>query len=94
MHKTFQLKKDNRKIEGKLPKDFGPANLTNLSVYQFVTQDEVHMKAIPISDDGYILTPYKYHIMKLTHDDNEKLDISNGTYSREKVNLTKWKYTD
>ena len=32
--------------------------------------------------------------MKLPGDENGKLDISNGTYSREKVTLTKCKYTD
>ena len=46
------------------------------------------------SDDGYVRTPYKDHIMKLPRNVNGKLDISNGTYSREKVNLMKCKYTD
>ena len=35
---------------GKLPKEFDPANLTNLFVDQFVTWDEVHRKVITGSD--------------------------------------------
>ena len=80
--------------EGKLPKEFDPANLTNLFVDQFVTWDEFHRKVIPGSDDGYVHTPYKDNIMNFSRDDNGKLDISNSTYSIEKVTLTKCKYTD
>ena len=68
--------------EGRLLKDFDTANLTNLFVDQFFTWNEVHKKFIPGSDDGYVHTPYKYHIMNLPRDDNGKLDVSNGTYSR------------
>ena len=68
--------------------------MTNLFVDQFVTWDEVHREVIPGSDDGYILTTYKDHIMKLPCNNNGKLDVSNGTYSREKVTLTKCKHTD
>ena len=68
--------------EGKLPKEFDPDNLTNLFVDQFVTWDKVHRKVIPGSDDGYVRTPYKNNIMKLPRNDNGKLDVSNGKYSR------------
>ena len=68
--------------------------MTNLFIDQFVTWDEVHRKVIPISDDGYVRTDYKYHIRKFPHDYNGKLDVSNGTYSIEKVTLTKRKYTE
>ena len=50
--------------EGKLPKEFGPANLTNLFVDQFVTWDEVHRKVIPGSNYVYLRNRYKDHIMK------------------------------
>ena len=50
------------------------------------------MKVIPGYNDGYLLTPYKDHIMRLPHDNSGKLYISNGTYSREKVTLTKCNY--
>ena len=68
--------------------------MTNLFVDQFVTWDEVHRKVVPGSDDCYVRTPYKNKIMKFPRDDNGKLDVSNGTYSREKVTLTKYKYID
>ena len=80
--------------EGNLPKEFYPDNLTNLFVDKFVTWYESYRKAIPGSDDGYLRTPYKDHIMKFQRDDNGKLDVSNVKYSREKVTLTKCKYTD
>ena len=67
--------------------------MNNLFVDPFVTWDEVHRKVITGSDDGYIRTMYRYHIMKFPCGDNGKLGISNGTYSREKVTLTKCKYT-
>ena len=70
--------------EGKLPKEFDPANLTNLFVDQFVTWDKCHRKVIPGFDYGYIRTKYKDHIMKLPRDDNGKLDVSNRMYLREK----------
>ena len=63
------------KKEGKLPKEFDPANLTNLNVDQFVTWDEVHRKFIPGYDDGYIHTTYKDHIMKLPRYGIGKLDV-------------------
>ena len=53
-----------KKKEGKLPKEFDPANLTNLFVDQFVTWDEVHRKVIPGSDERCVCNWYKYHIMK------------------------------
>ena len=87
-NKTIETK------EGKLPKEFGPAYLTNLFVDQFVTWNEVLRIVIPGSDDGYVHTPNKDHTMKLPRDDNGKLDISKGTYSIEKEKLTKCKYTD
>ena len=68
--------------EGKLPKELYPTNLNNLFVDQFFTWDEVHSKVIPGYYDGYLRTLYKDHIMKLPCDDNGKLDVSNGTYSR------------
>ena len=68
--------------------------MTNLFVGQFFTWDEVHRKVIPRSDHCYLRTPYKYHIIKFPLYDNAKLDVSNGTYSREKVTLTKCKYTN
>ena len=71
--------------EGKLPKEFDPANLVGLFFDQFVTWDEVHRKFIPVSDDGYVLTPYKDHIMKFPLNINGKLDVSNGTYSIENL---------
>ena len=80
--------------QGKLSKEFNPNNLTDLSVDQFVTWDEVQRKFINGSDDGYVQTVYKSHIMKFPHNVNEKLDGSNRTYSREKVTLTNFKYTD
>ena len=67
--------------------------MTNLFVDQFVKLDEVHRKIIPGSDDGYKQTLYKDHIMKLPRDKNGKLGVSNGAYSREKLTLTKCKYT-
>ena len=97
MGDTQNVLVENKRIktkEGKLPKYFDPANLTNLFVDQFVTCNEVHRKIIPGYDDSYVCTPYRDHIMKLLHDDNGKLDVSNGTYLREKVTLTKCKYTD
>ena len=80
--------------EGKSPKEFDTANLTYLFVDQFVKWDEFHRKVIPRYDDGYICTLYKDHIMKFPHNNNGKLDVSNGTYSREKVTFTRCKYTD
>ena len=70
--------------EGNLPKEFYPDNLTNLFVDKFVTWDESYRKAIPGSDDGYVRTTYKYHIMKFPRNENGKLDVSNGTYSRKR----------
>ena len=87
-------KKTIKTKEGKLLKYFDPTNLTNLFVDKFVTWYEVHRKIIPGSDDGYICTMYKDHIMNFPRDNNGKLDVSNGTYSREKVTFTKCKYTD
>ena len=69
--------------EGKLPKYFDPAYLTRLFVDWFVTWDEACKTVITGSDDGYVRTPYKDHIMKFPHDNNGKLDVSNRTYSRE-----------
>ena len=80
--------------EGKLPKEFDSANMNNLFVDQFVTWDEIHRKVIPVSDDGYIPNPYKNNIMKFPRNNNGKLDVSDGTYSRDKVTLTKCKYTE
>ena len=80
--------------EGELPKEFDPANLTYLFVDKFFTWDEVHRKVIPVSDDGHVRTHYKDHIMKFPRDNNGGLDVSNVMYSREKVTLTKCKYTD
>ena len=80
--------------EGKLPKHFDPASLDNLFVDQFVTWDEVHRKVITISDDGYVQNTYKNNIMKFPRKDNGKLEVSNGTYSREKLTLKKYKYMD
>ena len=71
--------------EVKLPKEFDPANLTHLFVDKFVTLVEFHWKVIPGSDDGYIHTPYKDNIMKFPRENNGKLGISKGSYSREKV---------
>ena len=53
-----------KKKEGKLPKEFDPANLNNFVVDKFVTWDEVHRKVIPGSDEGCVRIWYKYHIMK------------------------------
>ena len=80
--------------EGKLPKDFDPANLNNLLVDKFFTWDEVRSKFVPLSDDGYVSTQYKDKIMKFPRDVNRKLDVLNGTYSIETVTLKKFKYTD
>ena len=80
--------------EGKLPIYFIRVNLTNLFVHQFVTWDKIYMKVIPRPYDGYECTTYKDHIMKFRHEVKEELDVSNVTYSREKVNLTKCKYID
>ena len=44
---------------------------------------------MPGYDYGYIRTPYKYHIINFPHDINGKLDVLNGTYSREKVTFEK-----
>ena len=68
--------------------------MNNLFIDKFVTWDEVHSKVIPGYDDGYLRTPYKYHITKFPCDKNGKLDVSNRTYSREKVTFTKYKYID
>ena len=70
--------------EGKLPKYFDTANMTNLFVDQFVTWDEVDRKIILGSDDGYVCTPYKDHTMKFQYNDKGRLEVSNGTYSIEK----------
>ena len=78
--------------ERKLPKDFYPANLTKKN--QFFTWGKVYRKVIPGSDDGYVRTLCKDHTMKFLRDENVKLDVSNRRYSREKVTLTKCKYTD
>ena len=71
--------------EDKLPKYFDTANLTNLFVDQFVTWYEVHRKVVPGYNDGYVCTPYKDHTMNFPRNNNGKLDVSNRTYSREKV---------
>ena len=80
--------------EGKLQIEVDHYDLTDLFVDQFVIWDEVHRKVIATSDDGYIHTTYKDNIMKFPRDSNGKLDVSNRVYSREKVTLTKCKYTD
>ena len=80
--------------EGKLPKEFDLANLTNLFVDQFVTWDEIHRKVVPGSDDVYVRFQYQYQIMKFPYKNNGKLDVLNRMFSREKVSLTKCKYTD
>ena len=67
--------------------------MNNSFVDQFVTCDEVYKKVIPGYDDVYVRTLYKDHIMNLPREDNGKLDVSNGTYPREKVTLTKCNYT-
>ena len=69
--------------EDKLPKEFDPANLTNLFVDRFVTWYEVNRKVIPRYGNGYVRTTYKDHIMNFPRDKNVKLDVSNETYSRE-----------
>ena len=66
--------------ESKLPKEFDPANLNNLFVDQFVTWDELHSKVMPVSDDGFVHTPYKDHITKFPHNVNMKLEVSNRKY--------------
>ena len=71
--------------EGKLPKELDTDNLTCLFVDHFFTWDKVNRKVMPVSDDGYVHTTYKDRIMKFPHDVNEKLDVFNGTYSREKL---------
>ena len=73
--KILVEKKIIKTKEGKLPIEFYPDNLTNLFVDQFFTRDKVHMKVMPVSDDGYVRTPYKYHIMNFPRDVNVKLDI-------------------
>ena len=45
--------------ESKLPKEFDPANLTNLFVDQFVTWDKVHRKVIPRSYYVYLRNRFK-----------------------------------
>ena len=45
---------------------------------------------MPRYDDGYVHTMYKDHTMKFPRDVNGGLDVSNGTYPREKVTLTKY----
>ena len=45
-------------------------------------------------DAVYVRPQHKDHIMKFRCDNNGKLDISNRMYSREKVTLTKCKYTE
>ena len=61
-NKVFETKK------GKLPKEFGPANLTNLFVGQFVTWDEVQRRFIPGYDDGYIRSPHSSpHLRRIYH---------------------------
>ena len=60
--------------EGKLPKEFDPANLTNLFVDQFVTWDEVYRKVIPGSNYIYLCNRYKDHIMKFPRKKNGKLE--------------------
>ena len=49
---------------------------------------------MPGYDDGYLHTTYKDHTTKFPRDINEKLVVYNGTYSREKNTLVKFKYTD
>ena len=61
--------------EGELPKELYPANLNSVFIDKFVTWDEVHSKVIPEYDDGYLRTPYKYHIMKFPCDYNGKLYV-------------------
>ena len=90
--KLLVEKKVIKKKEGKLPKYFDPANLTNLFVDQFVTWDEVHRKVIPGYDEGCLRNRYKSHIMKFPRMNNGEFDILNRKYSREKVTLTTCKY--
>ena len=78
-----------KRKKGSLPKQFDFVNLTNLFVDHFVTWDQGHRKLIPVYDDCYVRTPYKDYIMKLPRDYNGKLDVSNGTYSREKKTFDK-----
>ena len=80
--------------EGKLPKEFDPANLTNLFFDQFVTGDELHRKVIHGSDYVYLRNQYKDHIMMFPRKNIGKFGILNRTYSREKLTLTKCKYID
>ena len=61
--------------EGKLPKEFDPANSTNLFVDWFFTWDEVNRKVIPGSDYCYVRTLYRDHTMKFPRDVNGKLDV-------------------
>ena len=80
--------------DSELPSEYDPAKLTSLSVDQFVTWDEVHKKVMPGSDDGYVKSPYKDHILKFPRDANGKIDLLNGSYSKEKVTVMKCKYMD
>ena len=73
---------------------FDPINLTSLFVNQFFTWDELYRKFLPGSDDGFVRTRYMYQIMKFPRQNNGELDVSNKTYSREKVTLKNWRYTD
>ena len=60
---------------GNLPKYFDPTNLNNLFGYQFVIWNEFQRKFIPGSDDGFVRTPYKDHILKFPCNNNGKLDV-------------------
>ena len=61
--------------ESKLPKEFDPANLTNLFVDQFITWDEVRRKVIPRYDYVYVRNRYKDHITKFQRKNNGKFDL-------------------
>ena len=75
-------KKTIKTKEGKLSKEFDPADLNNLFVDNFVTWYEVHRKVMFGYDYGYLFTMHMDNIMNFPHNVNGKMDVSNGKYSR------------
>ena len=73
-------------MTGIVPQEFDKDKLTCFSSDQFVTWDEVHRKVQPGTDDeGSLPITNNDNIMKFPRDENGKLDMDNGAYSKSEV---------
>ena len=82
-------------VTGIVPQEFDKDKLTCFSSDQLVTWDEVHRKVQPGTDDeGSLPVTNNDSIMKFPRDQNGKLDIDNGAYSKVEVTKMNCKYTD